>query len=63
MERYWVVTQDIKSDGIYSAEYNVTKINKQEITKKSYVKLEKGIYYTSFDKVTWIRMHSKPIKK
>ena len=58
MERYWVVNQTIEKDGIYSAEYVIK--NKEEISKKGYVKLEKGIYYMSFDMITWIRMHSNP---
>lgn len=58
MKRYWVMQSDFSSDGIYSAKYCVDTLTKK-IFKDNYIKIDNGLYYTSFDKETWIRIDSK----
>ncbi len=59
MKRFWVIQQEkpiVLRDGIYNCKYCVNKSD-----KNSYVKIENGLYYTSFDNKTWLKADTENI--
>jgi hypothetical protein len=59
MKRFWVIQHEkpiVLRDGIYNCKYCSNKSD-----KNGYVKMENGLYYTSFDNKTWLKAYPKNI--
>jgi hypothetical protein len=59
MQRFWLVDKEISlflEDSIYNSKYRGNNI-----FKDSFIKKEKGLYYTSFNKKTWLRIDPRTI--